>query len=80
MGKAAWLAGFWLCSTAVAAPGIAPSFDGAEFRLNLAYRNLMDDLRSAGATTGGPPAFTAKDRSAFLEKLDQTIRRLQRPR
>jgi uncharacterized protein YaiI (UPF0178 family) len=39
-------------------------------------RNLMTDLRSAGATTSGPPPFAPGDRSAFLSALDQAIRRL----
>jgi uncharacterized protein YaiI (UPF0178 family) len=38
----------------------------------------MQDLRSAGEITGGPPPFSPRDRSAFLSALDQTIRRLQR--
>ena len=48
--------------------------------LSLAMRNLMTDLRSAGAVTRGPPPFAPRDRSAFLSALDQTIRRLQRRR
>ena len=44
----------------------------------LATRNLMDDLRSAGAVTGGPPPFAQKDRSAFLSALDLAIVRLKR--
>lgn len=44
----------------------------------LATRNLMDELRSAGAITGGPPPFSPKDRSAFLSALDLAIVRLKR--
>jgi uncharacterized protein YaiI (UPF0178 family) len=44
----------------------------------LAVRNLMDDLRSAGAATRGPPPFSQKDRSAFLSALDLAIVRLKR--
>ncbi|HRJ69213.1 MAG TPA: YaiI/YqxD family protein [Beijerinckiaceae bacterium] len=44
----------------------------------LATRNLMDDLRSAGAITGGPKPFAPKDRSAFLSALDLAIVRLKR--
>jgi uncharacterized protein len=44
----------------------------------LATRNLMADLREAGAVTGGPKPFSPRDRSAFLSALDQAIRRLQR--
>jgi uncharacterized protein len=44
----------------------------------LATRNLMDSLRSAGETTGGPKPFAPRDRSAFLAALDQAIVRLTR--
>ncbi len=44
----------------------------------LATRNLMDALRSAGETTGGPAPFSPKDRSAFLSALDLAINRLKR--
>ena len=44
----------------------------------LATRNLLDELRSAGAVTGGPPPFAAKDRSAFLSALDAAVMRLKR--
>jgi uncharacterized protein YaiI (UPF0178 family) len=43
----------------------------------LAMRNLMSDLRESGDVTGGPRAFSPRDRSAFLAALDQTIRRIQ---
>lgn len=46
--------------------------------LALATRNLMEDLRGAGLTTGGPPPFSARDRSAFLQALDLAIVRLKR--
>lgn len=44
----------------------------------LATRNLMEELRSAGTVTGGPPPFAPKDRSAFLSALDLAIVRLKR--
>lgn len=46
--------------------------------MQLASRNLMDQLRSAGEVTGGPRPFAAKDRSAFLSALDLAIVRLRR--
>lgn len=46
--------------------------------MTLATRNLMDDLRSAGAVTGGPRPFSPRDRSAFLSALDLAIVRLKR--
>lgn len=44
----------------------------------LATRNLMDELRSGGAVTGGPKPFSPRDRSSFLSALDQAIVRLKR--
>jgi uncharacterized protein YaiI (UPF0178 family) len=44
----------------------------------LATRNLMADLRSAGAVTGGPKPFAPRDRSAFLSAFDAAIVRLVR--
>lgn len=46
----------------------------------LATRNLLTDLRSAGATTSGPPPFGPRDRSAFLSALDLALVRLARGR
>jgi uncharacterized protein YaiI (UPF0178 family) len=46
----------------------------------LASRDLMADLRGAGMTTGGPPPFAPKDRSAFLQHLDRIIQRIRRRR
>src|ERR1700694_2370695 len=60
---------------------IAPTgkpFSEDSIGMTLAVRNLMHDLRSAGAITGGPQPFSPRDRSAFLAALDQAIRRLQR--
>lgn len=44
----------------------------------LATRNLMSQLREAGAVTGGPPAFEKRDRSRFLEGLDRLIQSIKR--
>jgi uncharacterized protein len=46
--------------------------------MTLATRNLMDELRSAGAITGGPKPFSPRDRSSFLSALDAAIVRLKR--
>src|SRR5579859_393437 len=53
-------------------------FTESSIGMTLAMRNLMADLREAGEVHRGPPAFSARDRSAFLSELDQTIRRLRR--
>lgn len=44
----------------------------------LATRELMANLREAGAITGGPSGFTKADRSRFLQELDKTINALRR--
>jgi len=44
----------------------------------LATRDLLTDLRSAGATTRGPPPLTRQDISRFLSALDLAVARLKR--
>jgi uncharacterized protein YaiI (UPF0178 family) len=44
----------------------------------LATRDLMSDLRSAGATTRGPPPLARQDISRFLSALDLAVTRLKR--
>lgn len=44
----------------------------------VAMRDLMADLRAAGDITGGPPPFTRRDRSRFLQKLDEVIQAVRR--
>ena len=46
----------------------------------LATRNLLADLREMGEVTGGPPPFAKKDRSLFLQQLDQAINAILRKR
>ena len=53
-------------------------FTQASIGMALATRNLMEDLRAMGEVTGGPKAFSQKDRSAFLSALDVAINRLKR--
>ena len=44
----------------------------------VAMRDLMADLRGAGEITGGPPPLTKRDRSRFLQKLDEVIQAIRR--
>jgi uncharacterized protein YaiI (UPF0178 family) len=53
-------------------------FTDSSVGMALATRNLMQELREAGAVTGGPRPFSAKDRSAFLGALDRAVIRLKR--
>ncbi len=46
--------------------------------MQLATRDLMDNLRVGGQMTGGPKPFSARDRSNFLQSLDQAIIDLKR--
>ncbi len=58
-------------------------FRGGEFTPSrvvdaLASRDLNAYLRSIGETTGGPKAFTPKDRSKFASTLDAAVGRIAR--
>jgi len=44
----------------------------------VATRDLLTGLRSAGEITGGPKALTRKDRSLFLQQLDQIVQAIRR--
>jgi uncharacterized protein YaiI (UPF0178 family) len=44
----------------------------------VATRDLMADLRGAGEITGGPPPHTNRDRSRFLQTLDEVIQSVRR--
>jgi uncharacterized protein YaiI (UPF0178 family) len=42
-------------------------------RQRLAMRDLMEQLRSTGEVTGGPPALSKSDRQAFANALDRLL-------
>jgi len=44
----------------------------------LATRDLMADLRDAGALTGGPAPLQPRDRSRFLQRLDEMVQSVRR--
>lgn len=44
----------------------------------LATRHLLTQLRDQGTMLGGPQPFAKKDRSRFLQKLDQLVNVMQR--
>jgi uncharacterized protein len=44
----------------------------------LATRNLLAELRGAGMETGGPAPFEPRDRSRFLQALDEAVQALRR--
>jgi uncharacterized protein YaiI (UPF0178 family) len=44
----------------------------------VATRDLLAELRGAGEMTSGPPPLTQRDRSLFLQKLDQMVQSILR--
>ena len=44
----------------------------------IASRDLLSELRAAGEITGGPPPLKKRDRSRFLQKLDDVIQSIRR--
>jgi uncharacterized protein len=48
-------------------------YSGANVGERLAVRNMLDEMRGGGKVTGGPSAFTAKNRMAFANHLDRWL-------
>lgn len=46
----------------------------------LALREMLEERRQYGESTGGPSPMTPKDRSRFLSKLDETIHSVRKGR
>jgi len=44
----------------------------------VAMRDLLSELRGAGEITGGPPPLTQRDRSLFLQQLDDAVQSVRR--
>jgi len=44
----------------------------------VATRDLLSELRETGAITGGPPPLQKRDRSRFLQQLDEVIQSIRR--
>lgn len=53
-------------------------FTEANIGAAVATRNLLADLRGAGEITGGPPPLTKRDRSRFLQSLDEAVQAIRR--
>lgn len=43
----------------------------------VAIRNLLSELRESGEVTGGPPPFNKRDRSRFLQSLDNAVNEIR---
>jgi hypothetical protein len=50
-------------------------YSESNIRERLSLRNFIDQLRSSGVETGGPAAFSRRDREAFANQLDQFLRK-----
>jgi uncharacterized protein len=50
-------------------------YNEGNIRERLSLRNFMDELRSGGVDTGGPPAFSQRDRQNFANQLDRFLAR-----
>ncbi|MGD2082645.1 MAG: YaiI/YqxD family protein [Chromatiales bacterium] len=48
-------------------------------RERLAMRNLMEELRSTGVVSGGPPTLSKTDRQNFANQLDRLLARCAGP-
>ena len=72
-----------LAARALALNAMCIDFRGNHFNPNrigdaLAARDLNATLRQMGEITGGPPAFSKKDRSQFASTLDAAVNKLSR--
>lgn len=54
------------------------SFTDDSIGMALAMRGLKSDLRETGEISGANPSFTKKDRSRFLETLENTVQAVRR--
>ncbi len=54
------------------------AFTAETIGMAVAMRDLKQHLRETGEIKGFNPAFSARDRSAFLSALDRTVRRARR--
>ncbi|MCH8497021.1 MAG: YaiI/YqxD family protein [Marinobacter sp.] len=53
-------------------------FTPENIRQRLAMRNFMEEMRSAGQVTGGPPALGQADRKQFADQLDRWLQKQAR--
>jgi uncharacterized protein YaiI (UPF0178 family) len=53
-------------------------FDAENIGAALATRELLADLRAGGEFAGGPPPLEKRDRSRFLQRLDEEVQTIRR--
>jgi uncharacterized protein YaiI (UPF0178 family) len=51
-------------------------YDANNIRQRLAMRNFMEEMRSAGQVSGGPPALSQTERREFANQLDKILAKL----
>jgi uncharacterized protein YaiI (UPF0178 family) len=49
------------------------AYDNATIKAALTMRDFMDQIRASGERTGGPKAFSAKDKMNFANQLDRIL-------
>lgn len=49
------------------------AYDNATIKATLTMRDFMDTIRASGERTGGPKAFSPKDKMNFANQLDRII-------
>ncbi|MDX2225107.1 MAG: YaiI/YqxD family protein [Rhodospirillaceae bacterium] len=54
------------------------ALDAESIGLAAALRDLHTHLRETGGLAGGPPAFNARDRSRFLDRLERAVQASKR--
>lgn len=72
------LAGRVLAKQACAIAPNGRAFTPDSIGAALSQRALMEHIRSTGEITGGPPPFSAANRSQFLQTLDQVVVKARR--
>lgn len=72
------LAGRCVASGALVTGPTGRVFDVANIGMATAMRDLGQHLRETGESKGYNPAFSPRDRSAFLETLDRLCRRIKK--
>ncbi|OAJ33877.1 hypothetical protein A0O36_01915 [Piscirickettsiaceae bacterium NZ-RLO1] len=54
-------------------------YDQNNIKERLTLRDAMDELRSSGLMSGGPAAFSHKDRQSFSNALDRFLAKVKKP-
>lgn len=73
------LAGLVVEKGAVAINPRGETYSAKNIAERLSVRNFLDEMRGAGAITGGPPAFSDKDKHRFAAALDRYLAASPKP-